>query len=277
MWQAIELWQGGLIVLVGLIAGIAGGLLGIGGSLIMIPCLVMLFGHDRIEGVNQHLYQAAAMIANVAVAVPAAWRHYRKGATVPQALAWMLPAALLAVLVGVALSNLPLFAGHLGGRRLGRVLAAFIIYVIFVNVRKLIGRAATQDEPEPHVTPGPAVAVGGIMGIIAGLLGVGGGVMAVPLQQVLMRMPLRAAIANSSAVICVSASLGAIYKNVSLGLHHARWQDSLLLAGILAPTCWIGGLIGASLTHRLPVRQVRIALIVFLAVAALRMLDIQWW
>lgn len=101
--------------------------------------------------------------------------------------------------------------------------------------------------------------------------------MAVPLQQVLMRMPLRAAIANSSAVICVSASLGAIYKNVSLGLHHARWQDSLLLAGILAPTCWIGGLIGASLTHRLPVRQVRIALIVFLAVAALRMLDIQWW
>ncbi len=38
--------------------GLFGGLLGLGGSTIMIPALVMVFGE------NQHLYQAAAMICN---------------------------------------------------------------------------------------------------------------------------------------------------------------------------------------------------------------------
>ncbi len=273
----MALWQIACIVLLGLIAGVGGGLLGVGGSIVMIPGLVLLFGHTGTEGLNQHVYQAAAMVANVAVAVPAALRHYRAGATLPRALAWMLPAALVTVLIGVRLSNQPLFAGAEGGRWLGRVLALFLFYMVFLNVQRLVGKGAVREqEATPRITAGPSLAVGGLMGTMAGLLGIGGGAVAVPLQQALMRMPLRRAIANSSAIICISAALGAYYKNASLHLHHARWQDSLVLAAILAPSCWLGGTLGAGLTHRLPIRQVRIAFIIFLTVAAVRMLDLRF-
>jgi len=63
-----------VLALIGLAAGALGGLLGIGGSIIMIPALAIFLGDD------QHLYQAAAMVVNIAVALPAAIRHKRAGA-----------------------------------------------------------------------------------------------------------------------------------------------------------------------------------------------------
>jgi hypothetical protein len=275
MLQVIQLWQVIAIIVLGLVAGISGGLLGIGGSIVMIPGLVFLFGQNHIQGFNQHIYQAAAMVANVAVSIPAALRHYRAGATTVKALYWMLPAALVTVILGVWLSNRAAFSGTEGAIWLGRILGVFLIYVIVLNVMRLRGRHATSEQSAtPRITPAPSLAVGSVMGATAGLLGIGGGAIAVPLQQVLMRLALRPAIANSSAIICISAAVGAFYKNASLQPHGLRWQDSLILAALLAPSCWLGGYLGAHLTHKLPIRQVRIAFIIFMTVAALRMLNI---
>ena len=277
----------------GLIAGTLGGLLGVGGSVVMIPGLVLLLG--RAHGVEQHLYQAAAMVANVAVAVPAALRHRRAGALLPGVVKWMLPAAAVCVVLGVWLSNLPVFAGRSGGVWLGRVLAVFLVYVIVVNVLKLLrrprvgvsgvdtpaasGRAKPDDDEDAEgmrVSPPRSALVGVIMGTTAGLLGIGGGAVATPLQQTLMNLPLRRCIANSSAVIACSAAIGAVYKNVSLGQHAVGglpldWRAGLTLGLLLAPTAWIGGRLGAGLTHRLPLRTVRIAFITLMIVAAWRM------
>ena len=100
------------IVLIGMVAGTLGGLLGVGGSVVMIPALALLFG----TGKNQHLYQAAAMTANIAVALPAAARHRKAGALRPQVLRWMLPIALISIVLGVLASNLPVFKGGEGGQ-----------------------------------------------------------------------------------------------------------------------------------------------------------------
>ncbi len=288
----------------GLIAGTLGGLLGVGGSVVMIPGLVLLLG--RPHGVEQHLYQAVAMVANVAVAIPATLRHRRAGTMVPEVIRWMLPAAVVCIVLGVWLSNLPVFAGRTGGVWLGRVLAVFLVYVAVVNVLKLrtpakatlspiacdrsVGSPAASDrakhdgdgdggdggEAEGRVTPARSVLVGTIMGTAAGLLGIGGGALATPLQQTLMRLPLRRCIANSSAVMCGSASLGAVYKNATLGQHAVPtvpldWRVGLTLGLLLAPTAWLGGRLGAGLTHRLPLRTVRAAFIALMLVAAWRM------
>ena len=85
----------------GLVAGTFGGMLGVGGSVIMIPGLTLALGPD------QHLYQAAAMVANVAVAWPAAARHRRAGAMVGPVMRWMLPAAVVAVLCHQVASRSP--------------------------------------------------------------------------------------------------------------------------------------------------------------------------
>jgi len=260
-----------LIALLGLAAGTLGGMLGVGGSVIMLPGLVWLFGQDVEPGMNQHLYQASAMIVNVAVAVPAAWRHHKAGSIRFDVLRWMLPAALTFIFAGVWLSNF--FTDPLW---LGRLLAVFLIYVIVVNVRKLIAeRAEGSGAGNPERDPGGAkptgpLSIGAVMGTVAGLLGIGGGAVAVPLQQVLLRLPLRGCIANSAAVICITAGFGAIAKNATLP-PDCSVRTSLLLAGLLAPTAVVGSLTGARLTHVLPVRAVRVAFILLMVVAAWRM------
>lgn len=263
------------IACIGLVAGCLGGLLGVGGSVIMIPSLAFLFG-----GEHQHQYQAAAMLVNVAVAFPAMRRHRQAGAIMPPVLKGMLPAAIVGVLAGVWVSNLPLFRGADGGIKLGRVLAVFLVYVIYTNtVRLFRDRPANVDPTTQRQAPpslGKCSAVGIVMGGVAGLLGIGGGAIAVPLQQLFLRLPLRNCIANSTGVICVSAGLGAIYKNASLHQHGESIGVSLLIAFLLAPTAWIGGRLGASLTHKLPVRQVRIIFIGLITVAAWKMAALPW-
>ncbi len=266
----LNLWSILAIAVIGLLAGILGGMLGVGGSVVMLPGLVMLLGQGVRWHLNQHVYQAAAMIANIAVSIPAARRHAKAGTITRPAVRWILPSAAVFVMVGVALSNL--FTGINGPAWLGAVLALLLIYVVIVNVRRLGAKAqAREDAMVVIITPARCITVGAVMGIIAGLTGVGGGAVAVPLQQLLLRLPLKASIANSSAIICVSAIVGSIFKNATLPSLGYDIRVSLLLAALLTPTCWLGGHLGAVLTHHLPTRQVRIAFIVLLIVAIWRM------
>jgi hypothetical protein len=245
----------------------------------MIPGLVMLFGQDRHAGFNQHLYQAAAMIVNVCVVVPALVRHARAKAVVPGALLMILPGALAFIFVGVWASNLPIFsadarfAGASGPVWLGRVFAVFLMYVVYVNVRRLIdGRRESLGTS--HLTWPRGGFIGTVMGFIAGLMGIGGGAVAVPLQQTLLRLPLRNCIANSTAIIGITAGFGALAKNLTLAQHGLSWRHSLLVAALLAPTAVIGGWMGGSLTHILPMRIVRGAFILLMIIAAWRMLGL---
>ncbi len=260
------------IAATGLVAGMLGGMLGVGGSVIMIPAMVLLFGQQQHEGFNQHLYQAAAMLVNVAVVVPALYRHNRAGAVVFRALKWMLPAALVCVIFGVWLSNRPAFTGADGPVWLGRVMACFLVYVIGVNVRRLVSRKRERAlGASSRITAARGAGTGAAMGAAAGLLGIGGGAIAVPLQQVLMHLPLRHAISNSCAIICITAVVGGIYKNATLATHGLAWTDSLMIAAMLAPTAILGGFVGGQLTHVLPLRLVRAAFVVLMTVAAWKM------
>jgi hypothetical protein len=297
-----------ILAIIGLLAGMLGGMLGVGGSIVLIPALTLALGPD------QHLYQAAAMIVNVAVSISAARRHHKAGAIQDTVLIYMLPAAVFFILLGVAMSNLPIFRGPQGGIWLGRLLAIFLLYVAVNNAIMLrkdvptsrdrkeavpfavstVHRNASVDQTSPvfqdpvamHHPTAPlqsrhvaiaAAFIGMLMGLLGGLFGIGGGVVAVPLQQTLLRLPLRNAIANSSVVICFSAAIGATFKNASLAEHATidhplTWASGLLLAAMLAPTAWLGGRLGATLTHTLPIRAVRLCFIALMLVAAARML-----
>jgi len=252
----------------GLVAGSLGGLLGIGGSIVMIPVLTLALGHD------QHLSQASAMIVNVFVAAPAVLRHQRARAVEWTIVRRMLPAGLIAIVLGVEVSN------HLDGAVLMRAFGVFLVYVIYVNVRKVLDRGGAAN--------GHAIArgwtvvsiVGVITGFAAGLLGIGGGIIAVPLLQRLCHLPLRRAIACSAALMCITAVVGAIRKNLALaqivtpdGLHLDS-RESLLIAACLAPTAMLGGLIGAGLTHTMPLRWLRVAFILLMSFGCLKFLGV---
>ena len=161
------------------------------------------------------------------------------------------------------------------------MLALFLVYVIYVNIRKLLRTQAQKDADwarEPKVTAARCGSAGGIMGLAAGLMGIGGGALAVPLQQTLVKLPLRNAIANSSFVMVFSAAIGATLKLATLDQHYTpvgsewpAWQTALMLATILAPTAILGAGLGAKLTHTLRIRYVRIAFVLLMIAAAFKM------
>jgi uncharacterized protein len=73
-----------LFILVGALAGILSGLLGIGGGIIIIPALVLLFGF------SQHLAQGTTLALMVPpIGILAAWTYYRQGNVDLPAAAWI--------------------------------------------------------------------------------------------------------------------------------------------------------------------------------------------
>ena len=251
------------IAAIGLGAGVMGGLVGIGGSLVMIPALTFVYGRD------QSLYQAAAMVVNAFVAATATRRHLKAGAVKREYVLAMLPGAVLLVGVGVWLSSV------IDQRWLAAIFGLFMLYVSMQEAWALV-RRPHEDHAAPRTGRGAMLAVGGATGIVSGLLGVGGGGVAVPLLRGLCHLPLRQAIAASSAVMLVSAAIGAILKNLSYATNSDEpsraLAASLILAVLLVPTGMIGAWFGASLTHRLPIKAVRLAFIALLLAGGLRMM-----
>jgi len=116
------------------------------------------------------------------------------------------------------------------------------------------------------------------MGTAAGILGIGGGGIAVPLLQRVCNLPLRQCIGTSTAVMCITAGIGALRKNLTLHQVASATElsatHSLTLAMALAPTAVLGGWVGARLTHRMPLTALRIVFVTIMSWAALNLLGV---
>jgi len=263
-----------ILAAVGLLAGVLGGLLGIGGSVVMIPAMVMVFAH-RGEGDRMQQYQAAAMIVNFLLIIPAVFRHHKAKAVCWDVWRWLAPAALVGIVAGVAVSLLGVFTGD-NQKYMKILFGAFLIYVAYKNLRKLLSKSTDAAESEAATTQHKrrGLYVGLPMGFSAGLLGIGGGALGVPALHMIIKLPLRSAIATSAATIMTTAWLGAIAKNYGVcTAGEGTVVESLRLAACLAPTAMIGSYLGGHLTHRLPLRIVRAVFVALMLVAAWKMLE----
>jgi len=258
-------------MLIGTAGGFLGGLFGIGGGLVIIPLLTLA------QGSNPHLYQASSLVAALLVSAGSIPRHIRA-----KAIRWVfalrtipLSLASVAIGIGIAIGNSlenPLW--------LERIFAVFLAYVA---ITELVRRVRSPAAESAHTTPtervgwGPACLVGGAMGTLAGLLGIGGGVIAVPMMRVVNRFDIRTTIATSAFLILPTVMLGIILKYSTLSSVKTPSGDSiaigsaLWLAVALAPGAFFGAVVGASLVHKLPMKQLAIAFGVLCGILAIRM------
>lgn len=263
------------LIAIGLLAGVLGGLLGVGGGLVMIPSMLLVLGEGAYGPNSMHLYKLAALTTAVLLSLPAIRQHVRAGALQVHWVAGIVPGGLAGVAAGVLLGAV--FADeqtHILRRVFGAFMIASVAASLWFPKR---ADAAAADPPASASTwrrlLGAVLVVGLPSGVIAGLLGVGGGIWAVPAQHLILGLPLRTAIANSAGMILALTLTAAVGQGWSVsGMAGLSASDGLWLAVWLAPGALAGGWIGASLTHRLPVERVRRVFHVVLVLTGLRLL-----
>jgi uncharacterized membrane protein YfcA len=243
--------------LAGFGAGLAGGLFGVGGGIVMVPVLTAFFGLTQHQAHGTSL-AAVAATALAGIAVYGLAGH----------VAW-LPAALMAVSGA--------WTARLGARlaaRTGReqLSLAFAVFILAVGVRMLWrvpvagGDSAIAGGPfSGPLGVAAALSVGAAVGLLAGFMGVGGGVIAVPALTLLFGMGQQTAQGTSLALILGSAPFGAV--------EHARLGN---VERRLLPGLMFGALLGAPLAslvaQRLPQATLARGFAIFLIANALRMM-----
>jgi uncharacterized membrane protein YfcA len=262
-WTPIQI---ALTALIGLTGGTLGGLLGLGGSVFIIPTITLLLGP------NYHLYQASALIANVFVSSAATRKHRGRGTIRRDVVPAMAAAAAVTALLGVLTSNL------IEATWLYIVFGTFLCYASTSEIVGLIRKKSDAPESPIGATRWRlGIATGAIGGFLSGLLGIGGGAIMVPILRKFGKLPLRQAVACSACAMIAACVIGAIAKNATLsnlaqnGATTATLSDSLWLAAILSPSAMVGGSLGAALVYQLPTKLVRSILSLLLAYVGIRM------
>lgn len=251
-------------LLIGLVAGTVGGLAGIGGSIIMLPALALVFGYKTADQNEQHLYIGAAMCVNVVVSF-FSWGRHRKAGAVRRDIAIPLAIAMCSFVLGGVL-----WGSSLKGVWPSRAFIAFILVYVIYNIVATIRGKPEQPLDAPRPSLWVLIPIGAVTGIASGFLGIGGGIVLVPLLQA-AKVPLRQAIASSAAVMWISAAIGATFKLSLLHEHGFTALDALAFAGPMALGAVFGARAGAGLTHRLKLPWLRTTIAVILGIAAIRM------
>lgn len=250
----------------GIVAGIAAGLFGIGGGIVLVPTLLYAF---KLAGIPQTLTMHMALATSLAVIIPAGitagWTQWKRGMVDAALFRTLAPGAFLGAILGA------IAAHHIPGARLELLFSLFLFYV---GLKMLFPRAAGsgggQRKPFSYGFP-----LGVLIGGVSAIMGIGGGSLTVPVLTAL-GVSIHAAIATSSALGAV-LSVPATASYILLGWGEAGlppysagyvFLPALLtltpLAVLLAPY-------GVALSHRLPAQHLRRGFGAFLLIVAVKM------
>jgi uncharacterized membrane protein YfcA len=256
-----------LYPLIGAASGILAGLFGIGGGLLIVPALVAVFalaGSAVPDALAVHVAIGTSLAVIVVTSVSSIAAHHRRDSVAWPAV-WRLVPGIL--------------AGGFIGARIADALARNPLQAIFGVLAILLALWMAFGRPPPpegrRVGPLIWFPVGVVVGTISALVGIGGGVMTVswltwqgtPIHRAVgtgAACTLPVALAGAAGFMLTGAdvpdlpsgSVGYVYFPAAIGIS--------LASALTAP-------LGARLAHALPVKQLRRAFAILLAVVGLRM------
>ncbi|MEB3150502.1 MAG: sulfite exporter TauE/SafE family protein [Sphaerospermopsis sp.] len=247
------------LILGGLFSGILAGFLGIGGGTILVPLLIAL-GYTPVQAV------ATSSLAIVITAISGSIQNWRMGYFRVQRVLLLGYPAIITSQIGVYLANLTKQSQT--GETILLIAFGLLLWlnIYLVELRKRLTQDATHPS-EQQLNPTLArILTGGSAGLLAGLFGVGGGVIMVPLQMLLLAEPIKVAIQTSLGVIVVTA--------IAATIGHASRGNILLVEGLVLG---IGGLIGAQISTRfLPKLPDKVVSIAFRSLLAILSVYVFW-
>jgi len=264
-------------------AGVFGSLLGLGGGILIVPLLTVGFGVPFREAVGISL--VCVIVTSSAAAGVYLERH-----TANLRLGMVLE---VFTATGALLGGLVAFA--LPERVLAGLFAALLAWTAFSMLRRGRAQAAPSTQADPVEGPGAAGAAGADpgmasvslaeeiagpgyrprrlgagaggslgAGILSALLGVGGGIVKVPLMHLVMGVPLKVATATSNLMIGVTAAASAVVYLVRGGIDP-------YIAGPTAVGVFAGAMVGSRLAALIDVRILRLLFVGVLTLTAAQM------
>lgn len=252
------------LLMSGAVAGTLAGLLGIGGGIVIVPIITLLFESQGVaHGLAIKMALGTSLATIVVTAVSSIYTHHRRGAVEWGLFRIMTPGVLTGSLMGAWLADL--IPGDL-------LYVAFILFMFAVALQMALSRVT------PHADlPGTAglVSVSAGVGVVSALMGIGGGSLNVPFLSY-CGVPVKRAIATAAAVglpLAASATLGYMLAGLD---QEGRPPASLgyinfpAFGGVVAASLLFAPL-GATLAHKLPDLLLRRLFAIFLFVLACRM------
>lgn len=210
-------------LIVGAVVGVVSGLFGIGGGALLIVGLLWI-------GFTQHQAHATSLAAIILIAA---------AAVIPFALAGEVAVDAALILAATAMAGAFLGAGLMRRIPEQRLRVVFAIFLLIISARMLVG---VEVDPGPAAV-GPMVMVGLALlglgtGVLSSVLGIGGGLVMIPILVLAFGFGQHAAEGTSLAVVIPTALVGAARHTRS---GYTDWRRG----GLLGAAGIIGGLGGA--------------------------------
>jgi uncharacterized protein len=252
--------------LLGIFSGFVAGLFGVGGGLMLVPILFMMFAAQDFPTAHlMHLALGTSMTTIVFTSISSMRAHHSHGAVRWDIVRAMAPGLLL---------------GTFGGSLLAGVVPTRPLVMVFTGVVYYAALQMILDfKPQAHRQLPGAVglfAAGGGIGVVSSLVAAGGGFLSIPFM-LFCNVLIHSAVGTSSALgfpIAVAGMVGYIIA----GSGASGLPDYALGYVYLPATLCIVALsmlvapFGARLAHRLPMKQLKRTFGVFLALLASKML-----
>lgn len=250
----------------GAVVGFFAGLFGIGGGLLLVPVLLLLFDKQHFPTEhNLHLALGTTMATILFTSLASMRKHHQHGAVNWRVVRSITPGILLGGLLGA------LFAGTVSPLALGLFFAVFVYLAAAQILLDIRPHAARQLPGAVGMT-----LTGAFTGWISSLVSIGGGTVVIPFL-IWCNVTLRSAIATSAAIgfpVAVGGTAGYIFSgldiptlpNPSLGFVYVPALLWVATASVLTAP------LGAKATHRMKIGLLRKMFAVLLLVLATRLL-----
>ena len=210
--------------IIGLIGGSFGGLVGLGGGVVMVPLFALW------AGLSQHEAHGTSLTAVIATGIVGASLYAQEGAVSWPSAGWLAAASVVASFITAQ------YAARIPDVRLKKFFGVFLLVVAVMLVVKDRLPLLNGGAGQPLISI--LLVIGALAGSIAGLLGVGGGVLIVPLLVLTTGLAQHVAQGTSLAALILTGVTGTwVYAR------HGHFRKDILLAllpGVVLG-CWLGG------------------------------------
>jgi uncharacterized membrane protein YfcA len=254
-----------LYILTGAFAGLAAGLFGVGGGLIIVPVLYYIFstqGYDQQH--LMHIAVATSLATIVFTSISSTLAHHKK-----QAVIWSLVFLLSpGIIIGAWFGGI--FATELDNKTLTSI---FAIFELLIAINLLLKKQATQHET--NIKKIVATTGGFIIGFISTIVGIAGGTMTVPFLH-WFNISMHKAVATSAACgfpIALIGTLSYVYTGWGLQLNNTLSIGYLHLYALffIASSSFIFAPLGAKLAHTISEKTLRLSFSLLLLILSMTM------